>query len=173
MDDLPQRVEISASRFKLVLLTIAGIVMTVGSGLLAFRIIPRVMPGSYGEFVGWVGLIFFGLCTLLVVWRFFTAQGVVLTLNADGIRDTRISDKLIPWSAVRDISTWQSQRQRIMILAVAPEFECSLNLSRLARMAREASRALGADGLSIGTNDLKTDYETLFKMATAFWKANS
>ncbi len=173
MKNLPERVEISTSRFKLVVLMIGGLVMTVGGFLLAFRIIPGVSPGSYAEFIGWVALVFFGLCSALIVRRFFTAQGVVLTLDAAGIRDTRISDKLIPWSAVRDISTWQSRSQRIMILAVDPDFEHSLNLSRLARMAREASRTLGADGLSIGANDLKTDYETLFRTATAFWKAKS
>lgn len=173
MDDPPPKVEIGASRTKLVLLTIAGIVMTAGSALLASRRLPSVLPGSYGEFIGWVGLIFFGLCTLLIVWRLFTSHGVVLTLDSEGIHDKRITDKVIPWNAVRGISTWQSQRQRIMIVAVDPDFERSLNLSRLARMAREASKRLGADGLSIGTNDLKTDHDTLFRTATAFWKANT
>jgi hypothetical protein len=168
-------VEISTSRAKLVVLVIAGIGMTGASVLLAFQLLPDspFIPGSYAVSVGYGGLIFFGLATLLLVWQLFTAEGVVITMDAAGIRDTRISDKVIPWSAVRDISTWQSRSQRVMILAVDPEFERQLHLSRLARMAREASRAFGADGLSIGANDLKTDYETLFSTATAFWKAKS
>jgi hypothetical protein len=70
---------------------------------------------------------------------------------------------------VRDISTWQSHGQRIMILSVDPEFERSLGLSRFARTVRGSSRRLGADGLAIGTNDLKIDYATLFETARAYW----
>ncbi len=170
MDELPPRVEISASPTKLIVLGILGIGMTVMCGALAFGFFAA---GAGAAIIGAVGVTFFGACTLVAFWRMFTAHGVVVTVDTKGFRDTRISDKVIPWSAVRDISTWQSRGTRIMILAVDPGFERQLNLSRAARMALKASRALGADGLGIGTNDLKTDYETLFRTTTAFWKANS
>ncbi len=173
VDQLPAKVEISTSRAKLIALVIAAVAMTVASALIAFRLLPssQFFSGSYVQPVGYVGMAFFGLGTLLLLWRLSTAHGVVVTMDAEGIRDTRISDKVIPWSAVRNISTWQRQSQRVMILAVDPQFERQLNLSRFARMARQASRALGADGLSIGANDLKIGYDALFDTATAFWKA--
>jgi hypothetical protein len=175
VDSLPARVEISTSRAKLIVLVVAGVMMTAASALLAFQLLPSsaIVSGSYAAPVGYVGLAFFGLATLLLVWRLSTAHGVVLTLDAEGIRDRRISDKVIPWSAVRNISTWQKQSQKVMILKIDPAFERQLGFSRFARMARQASRAFGADGLGIGANDLKTDYDTLFATATAFWKARS
>lgn len=162
-----EAVEFASSPLKLLLLTGAGIVMTAASALLALRI---GGPGSYAEFVGYVGLTFFGLGTLLLVWRLFTGRGVAVTLNSEGLRDARISEKVIPWSVVRDITTWQSHRQRIMVIAVDPAFEERLGLSRIARMAREANKALGADGLTIAANDLSTSYETLLATTVAFWK---
>jgi hypothetical protein len=170
VDALPPKVEISASRTKLLVLGILGVGMTVMCGGLAFGFFAADIGAAV---IGYVGVIFFGFCTLVALWRLFTAHGIVVTMDAEGFRDRRIADKVIPWSAVRDISTWQSRGTRIMILAIDPEFERQLTLSRVARVAREASRALGADGLGIGTNDLNTDYETLFRTATAFWKANS
>jgi hypothetical protein len=173
LDNLPARVEIGTSRFKLIGLAVIGIGMTTGSFALAFRFLPGIAPGSFGEFVGYVGVLFFGLATLLGFWRFFTAPRVVVTMDAEGIHDARISEKMIPWSAIRDIFTWQIRRQKFMILVVDAEFERQLNLSRLAQMARRANRAVGADGLSIGSNDLKTDYDTLFSTAKAYWKNGS
>ena len=173
MDDLPQKMEIGTSRAKMIVVAIAGFVMTGGSALLVLRLLPDIVPGSYAEFIGYVGLIFFGVATALVVWRLLTAHGVVLTMDAEGLRDRRISDKVIPWKRIRNISTWQSRGQRIMIVALDPEFERTLGLSRLARIARGAGRAFGADGLGIGCNDLRTNYETMFNTATGFWKRNS
>ena len=139
MADLPQRVEIGASRSKLFLLTIAGILMTTVSGLIAFRVFEDVQPGSFHHFIGWIGLVFFGFCTLVALWRLLTARGVILTLDAQGLRDTRISEMLIPWGEVRDITTWQTRSVRIMILAVDPEFAKSLNPSHFAGAMRGAS----------------------------------
>jgi hypothetical protein len=170
MDDLPPRVEIGASRFKLLLLTVAGLLLTTVAGLIAVRFIENVQPGSLHHFVGWVGLVFFGFCTLVAIWRLFAARGAIVTLDAEGIRDMRISSALIPWSSVRDITTWEIHRARIMILAVDPEFARSLNRSRLATIMRGANSALGADGLAVNSADLKIGHDKLIETARAYWK---
>jgi hypothetical protein len=169
---LPQRLEIYSSPVKMVLLVSAGIAMTALSYVIAFHVMPGVGKGSFHEFFGYAGLVFFGLGTLVIIWRALTAHGVIVSMDAQGIKDIRITEKVIPWSAVRDISTFEMRRQKMMLLAVDPEFERQLNFSRLARLAREASRALGADGLCVTAQGLKISYEKLFSTATAFWNAS-
>jgi len=173
MGDLPQRVEIRSSPTKTTGLIVGAIGMTAGSASMAFRVLPGIDAGSFGEFVGYVGLVFFGLCTVLIFWRFLTTRGPVVTMDVQGICDTRIAKKVIPWSAVRDISTWEMSGQKVMVLAVDPAVEAGLNLSRIARWTRQANRSLGADGLCVTAQGIKTTYATLFSTARAFWNRNS
>jgi hypothetical protein len=167
MDDLPPKVEVGASRTKLLALGIAGVGMTALGAVLAFGVISQ---GNVSVVIGWVGLIFFGFCTLAAFWRLFAAPAVVVTLDAEGICDTRISDRAIPWSVVRDITTWRSVSVRIMILTVDPTFARALNPSRFARVIRSVNRGLGADGLGVNASDLKIGYDKLFEIARAYWE---
>jgi hypothetical protein len=63
--------------------------------------------------------------------------------------------------------------QKVMVLAVDPAVEAGLNLSRIARWTRQANRSLGADGLCVTAQGIKTTYATLFSTARAFWNRNS
>lgn len=62
-------------------------------------------PGSYKEFVGWVGTPILGLGTLLYCGMILTSRSVVVVLTPSGITDTRFSEDEIPWIAVEEIST--------------------------------------------------------------------
>jgi hypothetical protein len=172
VSDPPKTIEIAGSPPKMVALVFGGVIMTAGSALLAFRILP-IAVGSLEEFIGYVGLIFFGLCTLLLLWRALTMRGPVVTMDVHGIRDVRVAKETIPWGAIRDISTWQYQRQKVMVLAVDPETERNLHLSRIARWSRGANKRLGADGLCVTAQGLKISYDELLSTVMAYWKAAS
>ncbi|MGH6925292.1 MAG: hypothetical protein ACRED5_16290 [Propylenella sp.] len=60
-----------------------------------------------------------------------------------------------------------------MVLAVDPETERNLHLSRIARWSRGANRRLGADGLCVTAQDLKVSYDELLSTAMEFWKGAS
>jgi hypothetical protein len=169
--DTSRAVEIEASPMKLLGLAAIGVALTALSAAAALRVFPKIQPGSFAEFFGYVGVLFFGACALVAVWKALTSHGPVVTITQEGIRDRRIASDLIPWSAVNDISTWQHRRQRFMVLAVDPAVEAGLDLTRMARWTRNANRGLGADGFCLGTNDLKIGFDELLATTIAFANA--
>jgi hypothetical protein len=169
--DTSRAVEIEASRAKLVGLALLGVAMTALSAAIAMRWFSNVQPGSFAEFGGFVGVLFFPACTLLAAWRAVTSKGPVVTISREGIRDNRVATEVIPWSAVKDIRIWKHRRQRFMVLAVDPAVEAGLNLTRIARWSRNANRSLGADGLCVGSGDLKIGFDELLATSLAFARA--
>jgi hypothetical protein len=166
--DTSGAVEIEASPAKLIGVAVIGAVLTALSAAIAFHAFPKVQPGSFAEFTGYVGMPLFAACTLLAVWRAFTSRGPVVTLTPQGILDRRLAPELIPWSAIKDIAVWKHRRQRFMVLMVDPAFEAGLHLTRGVRWSRNANRALGVDGLCVGANDLKIGFEKLLATCLAF-----
>jgi hypothetical protein len=106
---------------------------------------------------------FFALCTLVIAWRLFTVSGPVLTISPQGIRDTRVTSELISWDAITGIGTWTHNGQRILVLQVTPEAEKKLLVTKFARLARLANKAVGAGGLCITATGLKISYDRLYE----------
>src|SRR5262249_14816964 len=150
-------VEIRGSPIKLIGLVGLGALATAGAASLAFRWLPGIGAGSFAEFIGYCGLLFFGLCTAMAFWRLLKANQTVVTITPRGIKDVRVAAEIIPWSAVRNISTWEIRRQKIMVLDIDPATEQRLTLTRIARWSRGPNRALGADGLCVTPQGLKID----------------
>jgi hypothetical protein len=171
MIDTSGTLHIDSSPWKMLGLFAAAILMTALSGAIALRLLPGVAPGSLHEFIGYIGLLFFGLCAGLLIWRSIRQRSPVVTITPEGIRDTRIAAEFIPWRAVRNISTWSYQRQKIMVLAIDPAVERQLTLTSIARWTRSANRGLGADGLCLSAQGLKISYNALFETSTAYAQA--
>src|SRR5262245_40416768 len=160
-------VEISGSPWKVLGLSVLGVMMTALSAAIALRLFPGMRVDTYHELMGYAGAVFFGFCTAVGVWRLLTTSGPVVTITPEGIRDTRIAREFIPWSAIKRISTWEYRGQRVMVLAVDPEVERRLTLTAIARWSRGANRALGADGLCVTAQGLRIDYDTLLATSVA------
>ena len=79
---------------------------------------------------------------------------------------------MIPWSAVRGITTWTANKQDIMVVKITPEAEAQMTLSALSKMSRKANKALGADGLAIAAQGLKTTHKDLLDMTQSFARAH-
>jgi hypothetical protein len=160
--DTSRTIEIEGSPAKLLLLGALGVLMTALAAVIAFDIVPDVDPVTR-ILGGWLGFVFFGLCTVMILWRALTTRGAVVTIAPHGIRDIRVAAEFIPWTAVQGISTWEYQRQRVLVVRIDPEVEKRLTLTRIARWSRAPNRALGADGLAITASGLKIDYPTLLQ----------
>ena len=165
--DTSRIVEIEQSPGKMIFLLVLSVLMSALAVGMAW-LLARDSNGSFTAFLVWVAAVFFPLCTILIVWRLFTTRGPVVTITPDGIRDTRVAAEFIPWSAIAGISTWQHSGQKVMVLAVDPVVERTLTLTAMARWTRGANRALGADGLCVTAQGLRTDYETLLKTAVEY-----
>jgi hypothetical protein len=163
--------------------------MTGVSAALAFRLLTAVPQGSFAQFAGMIGVIFFGLATLVAVWRIAGQRGPVITLSPQGIRDTRLTNSLIPWTGIRAVSTWTPARrgkarsgllgssgafeQRVIVLAVDPETERDLELGTIAKWTRRANKALGADGLAVTAAGIAVGHERLLELIEAYREATS
>jgi len=161
MTDTSRTLTIESSPAKLFGLVGLGFFMT------AVSIIVFFLPGALTLrklVAGCLGVVFFGLCTVVAMSRLANSRSPVITLSAEGIRDSRVAAELIPWSAVTRISTWSSRgRNHCVVLAIEPSVEARLGLTRIAQWTRAANRTLGADGLCITAAGLKVDHNTLLR----------
>lgn len=166
MEQTSDAMEIKGSPMKLVGLFAAGVLMTTASAALAFR----WLPSGNSVVVGWFGLLFFGLCTVILLWRLLTAGRTVVTITREGIKDARLSGNVVPWRGIQGLSTAQIKRQKFIVLAINPSIEQQLTLTPIARLTRGPNRMLGIDGLCISAAGLKINHDALFKECLAHWQ---
>ena len=74
---------------------------------------PPMTPGE--EWVGWMLILFFGPCTLLILPRSFDSA-VQVRIDGCGIFDQRLSLDTIPWSEISDVSVWAHRRSKFIVL---------------------------------------------------------
>jgi hypothetical protein len=160
--------EIKSSPVKLIGLFAISVLLTALSAALAFGWFPAD-PVIVG--VGWFGLAFFGLSIAVAVWRLLTAAQTVVTITPGGIKDIRVAADIVPWNAVRDVSTAEVAGQKFIVLAVDPSIEKQLVLTRAAKWSRGPNRMLGVDGLCVSAIGLKIDHDALFRACMAHWRA--
>jgi hypothetical protein len=121
---------------------------------------------------GWVTVVFFGFCLLMILWRLLTQQGPIITLSPHGILDVRVTHVVVPWQSVARIFTWSHSGQSIMIVGLHPGEEQKLKLTTVARVSRRANAALGADGLAITSQGTKFSHDALMNTAIAYAQAH-
>jgi len=148
------------SRGKIALLLLGGLVFVAGGLWLAgvFGAPPesRRFAPEMVRLIGWVAVIFFGLCSVAWGGRLFDTREQV-RIGAAGIRLRSWSDKTIPWSEIVDITTWSFKRQTSIILVLRDR---TLFPGRgVAALLAGANRGMtGGDiAISLTGTDRKTD----------------
>lgn len=148
------------SRWRMGLLMLAGLGFVV-AGLWMAGVIgegpdpnggSRRIPPELVPYVGWLCVIFFGMCLLVIARRFFDDSAQV-EIGRAGILSAQWSDATIPWSEIRRVSVWSYQRQRHIILHLHrpeafPGRGIAAKLSRANRMLTGGDIALNL----VGTN---------------------
>jgi hypothetical protein len=163
------RLEIGFSRLKLARLLLLGLVMTLVSAAIGFHWLPDIQEGSFKEFIGYVGTLFFGACMVAMLWRYARIRGPVLTVGPEGIRDQRIGPQTIPWPAVIRLSTLKMRRVTFLVVGLEDDFAARFFHSATRRWLRGVNaRVSGTDGVQIATQELAVDYNTLFDTCVAF-----
>jgi len=170
--DTSRTIAITGAPWKMLGLGVLGFGMTALSIAITLALPPFARVIFLHQAFGVVGALFFGACTLVIFWRGLTTSGPVVTLSATGIHDRRLAAREIPWEAIRDISTWALQGQKVMVLAVDPAVEATLGLSTIGRLSRGPNRSLGADGLCISAQGLTASYEQLLDVTIAYAEAH-
>jgi len=168
---LPDDIEIGYSASRMLRLTGLGVIMTLLSASVAFNWFAYKNIGSFNVLLGYMGIAFFGLATLKFVWTLITARGPVVFISRCGIRDLRISNELILWGAVEDITTWEYRRQKCIVLKISAALEQQLFATKARQAMLLANRAVGVDGVAIGAGGLTMDIDTLLRTCTAYYSA--
>jgi hypothetical protein len=171
--DTTKTIEIAGSPWKMIGLTLGSALMTAACVAIIAGYIPGATSDDFRYWLVAIGIPFFGFCTLLIGWRAFKSSGgaPVVTLSPTGLLDTRVSAAPIPWTAIRDISTWSYKGQKIMVLDVDPKIEATLPLTKIASWSRGANKSLGADGLCVTAQGLKMGYDELLMTSTVYAEA--
>lgn len=169
--DTTRTIEFYASPTRVLTLLSFSVLSTAIAAALAFRLFPNMPNDPATVSAGYTGLVFFSFCAAVALWRLYTQRGPIVTVSPAGLRDVRVAAGPIPWRAIKSISTWQMQRQMVLLVTIDPADEARLPLTRLARWMRSAHRKLGADGLVISAHGLKVGYPTLFYTCRDFWEA--
>jgi hypothetical protein len=170
--DTTGTIEIRASPTRMILITLGAAAFTMVSFKMARDL---ASSGSFAEFIGWVGTLFFGAATLTIIWRAIRTLAMrrpVLVLSPDGFQYDRISSEFIPWTAVEKIYVWQHRQNRTIVVKVPETVWLSLPVGTFVRWSRFANRSLGVDGLWITTLELQTEFDDLFRMVKAYAAAH-
>jgi hypothetical protein len=161
------RIEIKASPLKMFLLAAASLGF-VAAGVWMVQTLPG---GAFAHLMGWLAILFFGLCAVGWCWQAFSLRGNVVVMDRNGILDRRVSDHPIPWDKVQAISTWSNENQKIIILKLDPAFDDIFPTKTITRMTRSANAKLGADGIPINPMGLKLSYDELMAATMQFWES--
>lgn len=116
---------------------------------------------DFHQLAGYTAIIFFGGIGLFGAWKWLTQKGAVIEITNTGIRDTRVAEREIPWTAIERMGVWKYHGQKCIILGVDPQIEAGLGLSAMTRRTRAANAALGADGLAISATGLTMKFQPL------------
>jgi hypothetical protein len=169
--DTSRTIEFHASNSRLLTLLSFSAMSTGIAAALAFRLFPNLPSDPATVSAGYSGLVFFSFCAAVAIWRLLAQRGAIVTVSPAGLHDVRVAAEPIPWRAIKSISTWQMQRQMVLLVTIDPADEARLSLTRLARWMRSANRKLGADGLIVSSHGLKVGYPTLFYTCRDYWEA--
>lgn len=102
-----------SSPWRLALLALGAAAFVFGGLLIAGVFGASLRPGS--EWIGWLCVAFFGLGGIVALRRMFDG-GDVIRISASGVYFKSWSEQTIPWSEIVDVTVWEFQRQKSIIL---------------------------------------------------------
>ena len=129
----------------------------VALGLLfvgAFGPVPR--PGR--EWVGWLSILFFGLCFVVGLPRLFDRRDQIV-VDGSGILWCQWSRTTIPWSAIRAIEKREIRRQKFLCLHL--EDPGAFPPATLTGRLGGANRALGFGDIALATTGTDRGFDDL------------
>ncbi len=167
---MDNRIEIPLSKVKLLLLLLAS------SGFVVLGVFFTFSPAKFQsslfqkpsiiQVIGLVSLLFFALCLVVIVKKFFDKK-VGLAIDDKGIADNTngLSVGLIPWEDILGIRVIHVFTQKIIMIDVKnPEDYINKAKNGLARRSMKANWKMYGSPLSIISNSLKINFDQLLKL---------
>lgn len=157
------RKEISKSKLKLFKLLLIAIAFVSAS---LWMIISGGAGNRYGEistkFWGFAGITFFGVCLVLILWKFFdTKPGLII--DGKGITDNSslVSVGFIPWNDILGIYECTVSEQKFLTIFVKDPDKYLMCKSIIKRTMLKMNMKMCGTPITISASGLKCDLDDL------------
>jgi hypothetical protein len=146
------------------LLLIAAVAFVATGVWLAGLLGPSLQPGR--EFIGWVGIAFFGAGAAAIIARLFDCDDQII-IDDRGIYWKRWSDHTIPWVEVKDVREARVRSTRFLCLDLKhpDRFPSRKPRRRLAAF----NRRLGYGDISLSALGTDKRLDELKSAVLAYW----
>jgi hypothetical protein len=165
--DTPDDVEIGCSSSRMLPLVALAATMTLLSASIGFDWFGYSGIGRYHALVGYAGLTVFGVATCRLVWLLSVGKRPVLMIGRYGIRGLSVANEFILWDSIASVSAREYRRRKFVALKITPALERQLFATKSREALWNANRAMGVDGIAIGSSGLTADFDTLREVCSA------
>ena len=150
----------------LLMILIASLAFVFGGLWIAGLLGEVPKPGK--EWVGWLSVMFFGLCAVAIFIRLFDRDDQS-KISSFGIYWKQWSRDTIPWSEIDHVSVWEYKKQKSILLHLRnPERYPSTTL--LGKLAK-ANRALTGGDIALNTQGTDKSFDDAMS-AIAYFRTN-
>ncbi|MBR1088076.1 hypothetical protein JQ621_11440 [Bradyrhizobium manausense] len=162
---------IGYSRARLLMFFGGSLLLTLLCAALAFSWQAGTNIARFVVDACYVGAVFFGLATFRMLWRLVAARQPQVFISRIGIRDTRLADETIAWSAVRKIFPWEQRGRKFVVLKVDPLIAQRFSRGFATQALALLNKALGTDSVIVDAGGLTMGAETLLETCKQYWGA--
>ncbi|MDB5666759.1 STM3941 family protein [Cypionkella sp.] len=121
-------------------------------------------------FFGWLSVLFFGMCSGLVLYRLFYASKTPVIFSPTGLIDKRSFIGEIPWSAIARVSVFSTPRSSLIRLELVSYGSYRLQLSRSGKFVRSMGKLFNMDGLYISSSEIDISFPELWSLMRSYVK---
>lgn len=120
----------------------------LGLALLGVAWICTNLPGLKAQAAGWIGIAFFGLCLLALVYQLFRS-GPAVILGREGIEVARPPFGLIVWDDIDSIFILKAGAARLLCIEVRETEPYLARLTSWQRVIQRANRGFGFPAITV------------------------
>jgi hypothetical protein len=154
-----------------VLNLISGVAMCVGFALVCFFFAEHLKFASWFTTVNYAAAVGFAGVASVYSWRLLTARGrVVVSIDAAGFKDIRLTPTVIPWSAIKSVSPYILYKQNTstgVALVIDPDFMRGLSIRSGAKLFNWSNLNFGSE-VYIDARTLDADSDEISLVAGAY-----
>lgn len=166
----PDQIDIAGARWRIALLFLGAIGFVAAAGVM-LHLRPdngrySVAPGTFGEFILYICIAFFGLCAVAIL-PMLLRSGPAVSVGPRGLFDRGLSRDWIPWEAIRDVGVRQMGSNAWVTVALDPAREPDLGIRPMAKLVARMNSGGGERRYFIATNALKGGLEGLIAAIAA------
>lgn len=119
--------------------------------------------------IGWVGIVFFGLCGAVGIKKFFDNKPGLIFSSA-GITDNNsgVAAGLIPWSEISGFNIYEIHKQKMLVVLLKnPDKYLEIG-SAIKRTLNRANYKMCGSPVVFSPNSLKINFDDLLKISNEY-----